>query len=113
MGEVLLHNTLSCLLYDDGLPLGLATSGFSFVRISYFWSANLWGGLLGLRQLRTAKTLHILSSIVLAGLLALTAGPASAILMLPRETVSAHNMIGKGHGLRLARHGSILLQHSG
>ncbi|KAL8692015.1 MAG: hypothetical protein Q9218_002869 [Villophora microphyllina] len=79
--------SLSAITNDRGFPLGLATSGFSFSRVSYFWSPAFWGGSIGLyRQARLRGALTILA-VLLSGLLAAVVGPASAVLMLPRKTV--------------------------
>ncbi|KAH7250825.1 hypothetical protein B0J15DRAFT_561386 [Fusarium solani] len=65
IGVVILHFLRSQLVFGDGLPLGLLVSGFSFTSASYFWSAEFLGVFVG-------------------GALALLAGPAAAMLMIPR-----------------------------
>ena len=76
-------------LLREGIPLGLAASGFSFARISYFWSPALWGAISALVISSKIQGVCLVSLISLGGLIAVTAGPASAILMLPRPTVWA------------------------
>ena len=87
LAAILLHGSLSAILSDHGLPLGLATSAFSFARVSYFWSPAFWGGTIGVCQQRRLKGLLIVFLVCLSGLLAAVTGPASAILMLPRTNV--------------------------
>lgn len=73
-------------LLHDGVPLGLATSGLSFDRLSYFWSPAFWGATTSLVALSKWKGVWLLSLTSLGGFIAITAGPASAVLMLPRPT---------------------------
>ena len=82
-----LHMSMSAILGIHGLPLGLATSGFSFARISYFWSPAFWGGTISLYQQQRLRDIWIVSLVLLSGILAAVVGPASAVLMLPRENV--------------------------
>ena len=90
LAAILLDISLSAIVSDEGLPLGLATSGFTFSRVSYFWSLAFWGGILGLSRSRSLKGATVVALMVtLAGLLATIVGPASAVLMLPRTNVSA------------------------
>ncbi|KAL9588154.1 MAG: hypothetical protein Q9203_003026 [Teloschistes exilis] len=94
LGAVLVHTSLVSVLDEHGLPLGLATSGFSFSRISYYWSLAFCGGSLGLYRQRRLRGLLIWTIVLLSGILAAVVGPASAILMLPRinnwEQFSTH-----------------------
>lgn len=76
------------LLNGDGLPFGIAASGFFFDRLSYFCSAAFWGGVIGFRKSNEANGGLVICLISLGGLVATMAGPAIAVLMLPRTTVS-------------------------
>ena len=78
------HTTNDALTKEHGLPLGLAMSGFSFAKISYFWSPAFWGGTFRLCRLPDQRLIVMYTLTVLGGILGLTVGPASAILMLPR-----------------------------
>ena len=80
----ILHTTVDALTNEHGLPLGLSTSGFSFARISYFWSPAFWGATLRLCKSPNQGLIVIYALTVLGGLVGLTVGPASAVLMLPR-----------------------------
>ena len=75
-------------LVRDGLPFGVAVAGFTFARVSYFWSPALWGGLFGQGFRTRTQPIVLFTLIAIGGLLAATAGPASAVLMLPRIHVS-------------------------
>ena len=87
LAAILLHGSLSAILSDHGLPLGLATSSFSFARVSYFWSPAFLGGAMGLCQQRRLRGSLIVFFVLLSGMLAAVVGPASAVLMLPRTKV--------------------------
>ncbi|CAD6590448.1 MAG: hypothetical protein ASARMPREDX12_004370 [Alectoria sarmentosa] len=84
-GVIIFSVTRDRLLHK-GIPLGLAASGLSFARISYFWSPALWGAISALITSSKIQGVCLLILITLGGLIATTAGPASAILMLPRPT---------------------------
>ena len=75
-------------LWRDDIPLGLAASGVSFARMSYFWSPAMWGAVSALVTSSKIQEVCLVSLITLGGLVAVTAGCASAILLLPRPTVS-------------------------
>ncbi|KAL9611669.1 MAG: hypothetical protein Q9167_003698 [Letrouitia subvulpina] len=80
----ILHTTTDALTNEHGLPLGLSTSGFSFARVSYFWSPAFWGGTFRMCKSPNRRLIVIYALTVLGGIVGLTVGPASAILMLPR-----------------------------
>ena len=82
----ILHTTIDALTNEYGLPLGLSTSGFSFSRISYFWSPAFWGGTFTLCKSPNQRLIVIYALTVLGGIVGLTVGPASAVLMLPRTS---------------------------
>ena len=70
------------LMYGDGVPLGLLGSGFAFTDISYFWSPDFWCSLP--YKAKLWKKCAVVGTLVMAGFLALTAGPACAVLLIPR-----------------------------
>ncbi|KAF5021212.1 hypothetical protein F66182_6751 [Fusarium sp. NRRL 66182] len=87
IGSVIFHLLRSELVFGDGMPLGLLVSGFSFSQVSYFWSAEFIGGLAWNRNMSFVKKLKRCAFILLVligGALALLAGPATALLMVPR-----------------------------
>ena len=84
MAAVIFHTAIDALIHEQGLPLGLSTSGFSFTKISYFWSPAFWGGMLRLWKKPNRRLISVYTFTVLGGIAGLTIGPASAVLMLPR-----------------------------
>ncbi|KAL8695068.1 MAG: hypothetical protein Q9224_003458 [Gallowayella concinna] len=72
----------SALIYGDGIPLGLLGSGFAFAQLSFFWSPDFWCSV-WYRSNIWRKALVVLL-LIASGFLAATAGPACAVLVLPR-----------------------------
>ena len=70
----------------EGIPFGVFLGGIQFVQPSYLWSTELWSSI-------TAKDFHVrrkivlLALLLLSGILALTAGPSSATLLVPRQII--------------------------
>ncbi|KAL8792005.1 MAG: hypothetical protein Q9195_005423 [Heterodermia aff. obscurata] len=73
------------LLNGNGVPLGLIGSGFAFKDISWFWSPDFWCSVR--YQAQWHRKTFLLVTLVLAGLLAVLAGPATAVLVIPRSRV--------------------------
>ena len=74
------------LLYGDGLPLGLLGAGIDFTKLSFFWSPEVFGGVKTLfRGTRKYRKIQLGLFLLLAGAIALLAGPASAVLLVPRK----------------------------
>lgn len=71
------------LISGDGVPLGFLGSGFMFSQISYFWSPDFWGALGARIDLR--QKLFLATLLLVSGLIAATAGPSCAVLLIPRE----------------------------
>ena len=70
------------LVLGDGVPLGLLGSGISFNQLSYFWSPDfLCAAKFSLTRWRRSR---LFLFVLLAGFIAVTVGPSSAVLMLPR-----------------------------
>jgi hypothetical protein len=65
----------------NGIPLGLLGAGFYFDQLSFLWSPSYILGGLGIAHL--ARRLFIMFLIATCGLLAVFAGPSSALLMIP------------------------------
>ncbi|KXJ86020.1 hypothetical protein Micbo1qcDRAFT_219865 [Microdochium bolleyi] len=85
LGSIILHVLRNRLLYGHGLPLGLLGSDKAFTQISFFWSVEFWGGLAAyFKKSGYASGLLLGTMLLYAGIIALFAGPATAILMLPR-----------------------------
>lgn len=83
LATIVFHCLCDDLISDDGLPLGLLCSGFTFSQLSYFWSPDFWGAVRApVPWKRRRRTLALL---VVTGLLAVTAGPSVAVLIIPRD----------------------------
>jgi len=76
------------LASPDGLPFGLLISPFAFSQPSYFASEEFGASIKGLSDMPTKKSrmqlFFLLTATVVCGGVAATAGPSSAMLMIPR-----------------------------
>ena len=73
------------LIYGDGLPLGLVSAGADFTQLSFFWSPQLFGSLRTLfRGSRKYRKIQLAIFLLLAGAIALLAGPSCAVLLIPQ-----------------------------
>ena len=79
MLEIVRNKALS----EDGIPLGLLSSGFRYFQISYFWSPAFLQGGRGIS--RRGERLLIMAALSLCGIVAMFSGPVSAILMVPQS----------------------------
>lgn len=70
-------------LLHEGLPIGLLGSGLWFSQISSFWSPEFLAA--APWSIKSARRIRFFLLLVVAGLLAAVIGPASAVLMLPRD----------------------------
>ena len=71
------------LMSDNGLPFGAFLGGLQFLTISYLWSRELWSSVFtAIHTLR--KRITFLLLMVACGIIAATAGPSSATLLIPR-----------------------------
>ena len=70
-------------LVTDGVPLGAIGGAFLFSSMSYFWSPEFWGSFNAKSSIWTK--IRIYGLLVLCGLLAAIVGPASAVLLVPRQ----------------------------
>lgn len=74
------------LLYGDGIPLGLIGAGIDFTKLSYFWSPEILGSVTSLfRGRRKYRKIQLGLFLILAGALALLAGPSCAVLLVPQN----------------------------
>lgn len=82
---ILLHHIRYRLLSPGqcGLPLGLITSPFRLLDVTFLWSREFLATLRNLRSLRTSEVITIVIHLFMFTLAAVM-GPASAISMLPR-----------------------------
>ncbi len=87
--ELLIIASLATIVFEiirnstihDGVPLGFLCSGFMFTQLSYLWSLEFRGAL-GSRMPLYAK-LSTAGLLALMGLVAATAGPSTAVLLVP------------------------------
>lgn len=83
--DILLHRICYGLIEDGGIPLGFISSAFHLGSpIQYLVSWELWGVLL---KPAANRLLHRMTGIliILLSLLAISSGPLSAIIMIPRQ----------------------------
>ena len=72
------------LTNGDGLPFGAFLGGLQFLSVSYLWSRELWSSVLT-KAYDLRKRVMFLVFMVTCGIIAATAGPSSATLLIPRE----------------------------
>ncbi|KAJ4127883.1 hypothetical protein NW768_008163 [Fusarium equiseti] len=84
LSTVIFHVLRSELVFGPGLPLGLLGAGFKFTSLSFFWSSEFWGSV-GYKEASRLRKASIFGLLILSGLLAVLAGPTTAVLMIPRE----------------------------
>ncbi|KAL8737716.1 MAG: hypothetical protein Q9181_001401 [Wetmoreana brouardii] len=82
LATVVFDVTRNALIHGDGIPLGLLGSGFAFTQLSFFWSPDFWCAI-WYRSKIWRKVLVVLI-VIASGFLAVTAGPACAVLVIPR-----------------------------
>jgi hypothetical protein len=82
-GTAVWHVVRSALVDGDRLPLGLIGSGFEFSDPSYFWSPDFWCFIWF--ELPQCKRFGIAIFLVVCVVISMTAGPASAMLLIPRQ----------------------------
>ena len=85
LATIIFQLTRDELLYGDGIPLGLLSAGVDFTRWSFFWSPQMLGSLRSLfKGPRKYRKIQLGIFILLAGALALLAGPSCAVLLVPQ-----------------------------
>ena len=70
------------LMFGEGIPLGLLGSAFSFNQLSYFWSPDFIGSFRC--RMSVFRKVSIFGFLIIAGIIAATAGPSCAVLLIPR-----------------------------
>jgi hypothetical protein len=85
LGLIVLHAVRYELLFGDGLPLGLIGSGVSFSNFEFFFKKEFYGALrYVVYQGNKPRKIGFVALLVLSGLTSLLAGPASAVLLVPK-----------------------------
>ncbi|KAI3199016.1 hypothetical protein CBS147311_6100 [Penicillium roqueforti] len=86
LGLVVLQFVRHELLFGDGLPLGLIGSGLTFNSLGSFFSKEFYGSLKYIGgHGNTLRKIMFVTVVVVAGLTAALAGPASAVLLVPKS----------------------------
>jgi hypothetical protein len=83
MTTIVMHIIRQELCAGASVPLGMISGGFMFTTLSYFWSPELWGSLGAKCSWATRSRLY--GILVIGGIVAALAGPASAVLLIPKE----------------------------
>ncbi|KAI4180232.1 MAG: hypothetical protein L6R41_007370 [Letrouitia leprolyta] len=90
MHEMAMQSSLAIIVFaylrhvlfkGDALPIGAMLSGLQLTQPSYLWSMELWG--IPFSNIPFRRKLSVMTTIIIALLLASTVGPSSAILMIP------------------------------
>ncbi|UPX13774.1 uncharacterized protein EKO05_0004273 [Ascochyta rabiei] len=81
LATVVVHRIRHDLIDGEGVPFGLVGAGSLFSQLSYFWSTAFIGSVSRGAKLNAT----LVGLLLLAGLVAVTAGPAVAVLLVPRE----------------------------
>ncbi|KAL2836457.1 hypothetical protein BJY01DRAFT_258647 [Aspergillus pseudoustus] len=76
LGLIVMQIVRHELLWGGGLPLGLLGAGLAFNHLEFFFSKEFYGGL---------KYVPTPVVIIIAGIVAMLAGPASAVLLVPKS----------------------------
>ena len=84
LATVILAYLRHTVIRSPGVPFGAFLGSIQFVQISYLWSTEFWSSLLS-KQFRKWNKLNFFALAVLCTLIAATAGPSSASLLIPRQ----------------------------
>ncbi|KAL6229289.1 hypothetical protein BDW75DRAFT_249903 [Aspergillus navahoensis] len=85
LGVIVLHYVRHELLFGQGLPLGLLGSGLAFNHLEYFFTKEFRGSLRYVAAGSKARKIALIALILVAGIVATLAGPASATLLVPKS----------------------------
>lgn len=86
LGMILLSMVRYFMFRKEMLPVGALLAPLSISSVAYCWSIELWGPLLQ-RNHDSWKKYALLASIPAMILLAAVVGPASAVLLIPRQMI--------------------------
>lgn len=90
LGSIVLHLIRERLLFGEGVALGLLGSDKAFSQVTFFLSTDFWGGFAsyfgkGKSSRYWCEGLILGVLLLFGGVLALLAGPSTAVLMQPRS----------------------------
>lgn len=86
LGLIVFHFARDELLFGDGLPLGLIGSGLTFNNLGFFFTKEFYGTLGYIRDHGDRRRrITFVIVVVVSGLTAALAGPASAVLLVPKS----------------------------
>jgi len=86
LGQIIWHAVRHELLYGEGLPLGLVGSALEFSRFEFFFGKEFYGSLRYLNHdHKKMKRFGFVFLLIVSGMTAMLAGPASAVLLVPRS----------------------------
>ena len=74
------------LLFGDGLPFGAFLGVVQLLSVSYLWSRELWSSVFATAH-KLRKRIAFFTLILICGVIAATAGPSSATLLIPRQLI--------------------------
>lgn len=80
---VVAHKVRYDMISGHGVPFGLVGASSLFTQLSFFWSSTFFGSFT--RKFKLNAALVVL--VAVSGFIAATAGPAIAILVIPREHI--------------------------
>ena len=81
--RIVAHTIRKEMVVGNGVPLGVISGAFLFSSLNYFWSPELWGSLQS--QISRPAKFRIFGMLLFSGLLAATAGPSTAVLLIPKD----------------------------
>src|SRR5690606_11927184 len=103
LGTIIIHIVRYKLVSENGIPLGLLMSGFEFSRFPFFWSSAFLSGIFldpdtkeyhakerdGVLSARRSRrwNIYFMCFVFLCGIIAVLAGPSTALLLVPDEVV--------------------------
>lgn len=86
LGLIVIQTVRHELLFGDGLPLGLIGSGIAFSNFEFFFKKEFYGGLKYVTYHgNKARKIGFVALLIVSGLTAVLAGPASAVLLVPKS----------------------------
>lgn len=71
---------------DKGMPFGAVLGGLQFLQVSYLWSSELWSSIVS-KDFQRRKKICFVSLIFVCTIIAATAGPSSANLLIARQAL--------------------------